>query len=332
MDQFNNREIALAIWLLIFMAWGITKPSVRKSSYDVVKAFAHRLILIPLALMAIYIALLVYGLHEVGVWDRGQLKNTIVWSLSVAAVSLFRIEEVTDDPHYFKKTVKDNLKLLVVLEFIISFYTFDLWVELLIVPLTAALGVLLAVAQSDKKYESVTKLLNNCLVLVGGGLFAYAAYKLWTDFSSFATGQTLTDFSLPPVMSFLYLPFLYLMAFYVDYQNVFFRLHYSIKDSSLRAYAKRRAILAFHLRTGLLKKWGRNLMTWQTESREDIDNAIREVFILRARERRPVEVPHDRGWSPYAAKDFLTSERDSLPMIIIVPGVIAMNGIRIHLI
>lgn len=91
MEIFNNREIALAIWLFVGMIIASSRKSIRKAFHGVWKAFFRRPILISLGLMVSYIALVVFGLHETGLWNLGLLKNTVLWSISVAAVSLFRI-------------------------------------------------------------------------------------------------------------------------------------------------------------------------------------------------------------------------------------------------
>lgn len=308
MDIFNNREISIAFWIFVLAVWGATHSSVKKSFYNLIKTFGNRLLLTVFGLMAVYIGLLIYGLHEVGLWDTGQLKNTIIWSVFVAAVSLVRSNAIADDPHYYRNAIKDNLKLVVVLEFIIAFYTFDLWLELLIVPFAVMAGGMLAVAQSNKEYEPAEKFINNILALFGGSLVAYAIYNLYQDFELFAKAQTLTDFVLPPLLSLLFLPFLFIMALYSNYQSAFIRLQFSLDDSSLQSFAKRHAIIGFHIHSGLLKRWTRNLTILHPENKQQIKDSIREVKMLRARERNPEDVPYERGWSPYAATESLVVE------------------------
>ena len=118
MDIFNNREIALAIWLSVGIAFAASQPSVRDAFYGVWKAFFRRMILVPLGLMAVYIILIVLCLNETGLWDLGQLKNTILWSVLVAAVSMFRLPQIAEDEHYFRNALKDNFKVVAVLEFV----------------------------------------------------------------------------------------------------------------------------------------------------------------------------------------------------------------------
>jgi hypothetical protein len=74
-------------------------------------------------------------------------------------------------------------------------------------------------------------------------------------------------------------------------------------------YAKRRAVVAFHVRTELLKRWARNLAISQPANRRDVEEAIRKVKRIREREEHPEAVPLERGWwPPFAAGAFLAAE------------------------
>jgi len=308
MDIFNTREVAIAIWLAIVIAWGSTKPSVRGAASAVLKTFTQRLILVPLGFMAVYICFIVYGLYEMGLWDVGQLKNTILWSVSVAAVSLFNVNDIAEDPHYFRKAIKDNLKLIAVFEFVVAFYTFSLLAELLIVPLATILVAMQAIAESRKEFELVEKVLGNILALFGVGLVAHALFYIISDFSSFATRENLVDFVLPPVLSLLFTPFLFVIMLYVIYERIFIRLRFAIDDPELRAFAKQQAIINFRSQTELLNRWSRNLGSMKPKSERQIKDAIREVKVLAERERNPPDVPPDPGWSPYEASAFLSED------------------------
>lgn len=308
MDIFNNREIAIGIWGTVLFLLCLIKPTLRNSFAQVASAFFNIKILLPLGLMAIYIVLLVYGLKELGVWTTSQLKITILWSISVATVSLFRITGIKNAPSYFKVAIKDNFKLIIVLEFIVAFYTFPLWVELIIIPVLALLGGVLVYSGTDKKYSRVEGLLNALFAWFGLGLISYAIFQISADIGKFAKLQTLTDFSLPPILFLFYLPFIFLMNLYINYENAFVRLQFVVQEPSLRAYAKRCAIIAFHFQTELLERWARNLNFSNRENRQDIKDTIREVKATWEREKSPEEILLDLGWSPFVAREFLITE------------------------
>ena len=64
------------------------------------------------------------------------------------------------DEEFIRKVLKDNLKLTAILEFIISTYTFNIWVELAIIPITTMIVMMNVIAERKEEYEKVHKLLD----------------------------------------------------------------------------------------------------------------------------------------------------------------------------
>ena len=224
MGILNNREWALVIWIFVFVIFTLVSPKmgqVRKSFRKVLKAFFVKAIITTLALMIIYITIIILGLAKIGLWESHQLKNTIVWAISVGALSLFRIESAKNDPHFFKNSVLDNLKLIAIIQFVVGVYTFGILVELILVPILAVLGALLAMAQTDEKYHLVKKIFNGILATLGVVFILHTIYMLATNFREFAKAQTIYNFSIPPLLTFLYLPFIFIMMVFTSYELVF---------------------------------------------------------------------------------------------------------------
>lgn len=305
MEIFNNREIALGIWTLIVIILAVLKEDIRASFHHVWQAFFHPVILTPLGLLFAYIGIVVYGLSEVGLWDFSQLKNTILWCISVAAVSFFRITEVAEDHYYFRNAIKDNFKIIALVEFVVTFYTFPLIVELILVPLTTFLAVMQGVTRRDKKYKAVESLMSNLLLTIGSGATIYGLYNLVIHFDSFARPETLTDFTVPVVLSLLLLPYIFLFSLYVTYERAIARIRLSINEEELIQYATRAVIFGFHVRTKLLNRWLRLCVMRPPASKKEIKETVARIKSLAAHEKRPPDVPRSEGWSPYIAVDYL---------------------------
>ncbi|WP_210183440.1 hypothetical protein, partial [Methylobrevis pamukkalensis] len=77
--SFTTREIALAIWLVVFFAVGLIQKSTRESLGSVFKALFRPILLIPLAIGAAYVAGEIYLLGRLGWWSVANLKTTIIW-------------------------------------------------------------------------------------------------------------------------------------------------------------------------------------------------------------------------------------------------------------
>ena len=311
MHILNNREWAIVFWFFTFIIFALSSSKmkkVRESFKQLLKAFFVKAIISTLALMTIYIATVVFVLFKIGLWESNQLKNTIIWAISVGALSLFKINSIKENRHFFKNSVLDNLKLIAIVQFVVGVYTFGLFVELLIVPVLVILGAMLALAQTDAKYHLVEKILNGIMVTFGSILIFYSIYMIVTNFGEFAKKQTIYDFYIPPLLTFLYLPFIFIMMVFTTYEVVFVRLQFFIKEPKLRRFAKIYSIIKFHFRIKLLERWASTLPLQDTSSKDGIKESFNRIFKMLSIERNPPEVPIQEGWSPYIAKQFLLSE------------------------
>lgn len=271
----SNREIATIIWLFILFVWVLSNRSVRKTFLSLLKAFFVRQILVSIILMILYISSLVALSYQIGLWNTTQIKNTIIWSLGVAFLMFFNANNVNEDENYFRNAVLDNLKLIILLEFIINLYVFNLMVELVQLPIMTLLVIMLALAESDAKYQQVKTLLNPILAIIGIGFFLFAVYRINNDFNKFLTLDNLRDFLLPPVFSVLFLPFIYLMTLYARYENLFIWLRFFIRDPDVLIYAKKRIVMAFWFNLKSLNEWSRKITEIPIKNKNDVLDSLR---------------------------------------------------------
>src|SRR5690554_761917 len=88
-EIFNNREIAIGLWLLAASFYMFLSPKmigVRSSFRHLLSAFFARHIMSVLALMVLYMAVVVYFLSEMDLWNTDQIKNTVFWCASVGFI------------------------------------------------------------------------------------------------------------------------------------------------------------------------------------------------------------------------------------------------------
>lgn len=274
--NFNNREISLAIWLFILLVVFLAKEEIRSSALNVIKVFFGKKIFTIYLSMTAYVILLIYFLYEINFWNSTLLKETIFWYLGVAFVSLVNANKVNQDEKYFQKISKDNLKLIVILEFITSLYSFSLVVELFLVPLLLLIALLSAYTEVYKKeYYQVKKVVDTIFSLIGLLILIFAFYKIITDFKSLANTANLTSFLLPPILTFLFIPFIYLFALLMSYETFFVRLDFLIKNKHVLKYTKWKIFASFHFRLRKLNKFSKEYYQLNEESNNDIKKAIR---------------------------------------------------------
>ena len=308
MGELSTREIAIALWLGIALIYGICQERPRRALHELIKAFFHRKIVAILLLMYSYIALVVVLLDRLELWQIDQLKNTLIWSATVGFASFLEIRSIEEDDAFLRKMVLENLKLLVVIEYVVSTYTFNLLVEFLLVPATVFLGFVIALTEDGKEMRALQRIANAIMALIGGSAIAYAVLKIVTGFSAFATLDTARDFYTPPLLTLLFLPFLYVLRLFVVYETVFGRLRWAIEHEGVRTYAKCRAALAFRTDREFLKRWSRSVSLLRPVDREVVVSSIAKIKEIKRREQAPPAISWSEGWSPYVAMELLTDQ------------------------
>lgn len=272
----DNRELAILVWLIIFLFWTLTKKNIRESISEIMKVFFQKVIFISTCLMLFYIGSIVYIFYQFGLWDFTLLSETIMWVIGVAFVMYSNSYKVKNI-EYFKNVLIDTLKLTVVIEFIVNLYVFNFWIELILVPVFAILGVVLGISSSKPEYKQVESCLTRIFIVVGLLFLSYAIYNIIVDVHSFATINNFKEFLLPFVFTILFLPFIYMLALYLTYDLIFMRISFLIKDKSLARYIRWKTVFSFHLKLNSLNKWHDKIIRAEINSIDDLERVMFEV-------------------------------------------------------
>ncbi len=183
-----------------------------------------------------------------------------------------------EDDHYFRKIVSDNLKLVLVLVFIINFYTLHLLAELILVPVLFMIVAMSAVAEMKEGYAPVKKLVDFILGAWGIFLVVFTLSSVLNDYQNLLTMDNLRTFLLPLYLTLAFLPFLYSFAIFMAYENIFVRLNISIgkRDEELLRIAKRKMFCAFGFNLGKLNKFSKEntVKLWSLKNEEELREII----------------------------------------------------------
>jgi len=275
-ENFNNREISLAIWLFFLLVAFLSKKEIRASALKVIKVFFGKKIFTIYLIMTAYVILLIYLLYEIKFWNSALLKETIFWYFGIAFVSLVNANKVNQDEKYFKNIFKDNLKLIVILEFITTLYSFSLIVELFLDPLLLLIAMLSAFTEVYKKeYYRVKKVIDSIFSLIGVLILVFTLYKIITDIYGLVNVINLTSFLLPPILTLLFIPFIYFFALLMSYEIFFVRLKFFIKNKYELNYAKWKIFTSFHFRLRQLNKFSKEYYQLNEECNNDIKKTIK---------------------------------------------------------
>ena len=273
----NNREIATAIWLTIAFFWALSISGVRRSIRDLLKTFFNKKIIVPFVAMLLYVLLMVIVFKEIGFWDVSATKDTILWTLGTVVATFFSLNKVAEDEKYFKNVILDNIKFILILEFIVNFYSFNLAIELAIIPIITFIVMLNAYAELKPEFKQVKIFLGYVLGIFGLYLLAFTIRELVIDFRNFATLNNLRDFFLPLLFSIVFLPFVYFMALLMQYESFFTRIDFANKESGVAKYAKRKIVMACHFNLSKLNKVSKSAGYPKMNSKEDVLELLKKA-------------------------------------------------------
>lgn len=275
--SFDNREIAVCIWVLVLIAWAASKPDVRSSVVNLVSAAFAKQIVVSVVVFGFYFVGFVWILSVAGIWAESQLKLTAFWFFSAGLAGLASAAKVSNGAANIKEKIKGNFFISVFLDFFVNLYRMPLLAELLFVPFTAVLGAVVAYSGLHDKYKKVETLGNRLIVGLGLIVLAYAVYATTTNYDEVATLDNARSLTLPIVFSLGVLPIYWAGVVYVSYESMFIRIPFLIKDESLHRYAKLSIVRAFGSDTQRLHMWFRQAWHVNLDSAEAIDASIEKV-------------------------------------------------------
>ena len=201
LEQFNSRELAFFVWIFLLGIWALNHKSIRESVNNVFKTFFNRTMLTITTSMIFYICFIVLLLKYIGYWNYGLLKDTIFWIIGVSFIQLFNLNKPKYENGFFIKIFKDNLKFIIIFEFIVNLFTFNFWTELILLPLYTAIVAVYTVSDLDEKYNPAKKLTENILVCIGFIIVLFVSIKTFQEFSTIFTLDNFRNIGLPILLT-----------------------------------------------------------------------------------------------------------------------------------
>lgn len=275
MAVLDNRELAICVWITIFLIWVLRAHGVRESLKDLLASAFKIQILSTLFLAISYLVVINICLFYVGLWTVGQLKVSIFWLIFVGIKEISDISKISQDPKQLRAFTVAHLKLSLALDFFINLYGFPFFVELIFVPFMALISGLFFFAQNEEKYQQVEKLISWVMVVIVVGILSYEVYMLVNNFNKIAHKDTIRNFILPIIYPILFVPFLWLLSIYVAYEGVFARLEFILGNKQLSEKAKYRLAFSFRTNISQLNDWFRYARSKDISSLGELEETIR---------------------------------------------------------
>ena len=172
------------------------------------------------------------------------------------------------------------MKFTMILEFFMSTFTFNIWIELAIIPVITIITVMNAIAERKEEYKSVHKLLDSVLVIAGFWLFYETIRVGINEYKQLNVINTLVSFMIPIVYLILIIPLEYLLELYSKYEVLFLRMTFKEeKDKKIRLHHRISVLRVcnFSVRKILLFQ-RKYLIQMYTSMKEDEFNQLIQKF------------------------------------------------------
>lgn len=213
----TTRDTAALTWLGVAVAAVLFMPTVRRSLGAVARSLVP--FLVPLVLYAGWISLVTYLAYRFGAWEWSLLKDSLIWFVVSGAALLFRFTRPATEKHFFLRTALDALRVSAFLGFYLNLVTFDLWLEVVLLPAFVFLG-LLAVVAGMKEHTKPVETFANVLVLVMlAGVAVAVGAQLAGDWRGRDIVEEVRSLLLPLGLTVAALPFIAWFSLYASYQT-----------------------------------------------------------------------------------------------------------------
>lgn len=229
---FSTRELVSIFYLFALCIFGITKKAIRSSFFNLMKAFFCWKIMIPIILLFLYGFFPILFIKQLHFWKWIYIKDVCMWVVFAGIPYCLNISAVKEKSH-FKSIILNNIKLAIVVEFIISSFTFNILVEFMLQPILLFLFLLQSIAESKEEYKSIEKILNVILVFMGCFIFLASIKIAIHSITNDNKFDLLISFLIPIVYSILFLPCAYFLALYSEYELLYVRMKVVYKNKNL---------------------------------------------------------------------------------------------------
>lgn len=235
MEILTTREWATVIWAFILFVYAMVHRQIREAFWNVVKIFFGKKLRILWGIIFLYVLGITLIFYQLPFWDNAFIKDIIVWFVFSGLIYCMNAVSKEADEEYIRKVLKDNLKLTIVLEFIISTFTFNIWVELVIIPITTIIVIMNVIAEREEEYEKVHKLLDMVLAVAGFWIL-YETIKIGIrEYKELDALNTFISFMIPIVYLILIIPLEYILELYSKYEVLFVRMSFKeAKDKKIQ--------------------------------------------------------------------------------------------------
>lgn len=242
MELLSTREWATVIWGFVFWVYAMAHKQIREALWNVVKIFFGKKLRILWSIILLYVLGITLIFCQLPFWDNIYIKDIIVWFIFSGLIYCMNAVSKDADEKYIENILKNNLKFTVIFEFIMNTFTFNIWIELIIVPIITVIVMMNIVAEHKMEYKAVHKLLDIVLAIMGFGIL-YETIKIAVhEYKYLNAVNTFISFMIPIVYLIMIVPLEYILELYSKYENLFVRMKLR-EDENKEIQSKHRRLI-----------------------------------------------------------------------------------------
>ena len=240
---FSTREVASAIYLILFLAFVLIRAKDITLLTNLIKASLKKIFIIPILCLLVYAGLIVYGLQFIPLWNWILVKDVIIWVLFVATPVCFKAAVNRKKNQYpFKRMVIDNFVWSALLEFFIGAFTFTFVAEMFVVPTFSLIVLLQNHDRENEKYRGAHKLIDGISVITGLLLLVFTIDKAINVIAQDGIVDVLISFCIPIIFSVAFLPVVYFLALKGLYHDLFVLIRIRNKENEKMLSLKKKKV------------------------------------------------------------------------------------------
>jgi len=250
--------------------------STRKAVFDVLRAFFTIKIIIPFIVMTLYTLLILYLLSLIGLFNVNLIKDAIIWFFVGAIPLFFKTNDINKKyKNFFRNNTFEFIKLTTVFSFLfINFYTFNIIIELILIPILIVIVFLIAFSKTDEKYKPAEKFLNIIFLIIVIYLILNFIYNLFMNPNGFLNINTGITYILPAILTITFMPYIYALALYIEYEAFYILLKTVPNTSKTYKYIFEKVFKKYNLNFFGLTAFLREFRIYNIQKNEDIEKEI----------------------------------------------------------
>lgn len=224
---FSNREIATTILITFFLIYSLTFEEVRENFRNILKCLFNKFIILLISSIIFYSFIIVSFLKKIHFWDSSMIKDTIIWIIFSGFIYFFSGSKT----NIFKMIIKESIRLSLILEFIFNSFNFSIILEIFLGLIITFLEIVKLTLKKDKRFFPLFDLFDKIEVSFLIFILFNIGKNLIFNSKEFFNILNLKCFFLPIILSFSFIPLLYLFFLIIGYEALFKRLSYGVKKS-----------------------------------------------------------------------------------------------------